>query len=128
MKKITKQIKNQELSTVDEVLSTLTPKQRKKFDTEQQEFVLSEMILSIMEQDKTSVRQLAKIAGISPTVIQAMRSGIKKDYSLTVFLKVLKGLGCKRLKIEHHGKYLNVPIQVKLKSTTATKRAKLLKK
>lgn len=116
--KINKKIKNeksiQELSTVEQTLAKLTLKQRKKFDIEMQDFALEEMLLAIMEQDKTSVRQLAKISGVSPTIIQSMRSGTKKDYSLTVFLKVLKGLGCKHFKIERNGRYLNIPIQVEL--------------
>jgi hypothetical protein len=106
-----------ELSTVDQTLASLTPKQRKKFDQEMEDFALEEMLLAIMEQDKTSVRQLAKISGVSPTIIQAMRSGAKKDYSLTVFLKVLKGLGCKHFKIERNGRYLNIPIQIELPKT-----------
>ncbi len=107
-----------ELSTVEQTLAKLTPKQRKKFDEEMQDFALEEMLLAIMEQDKTSVRQLAKISGVSPTIIQSMRSGTKKDYSLTVFLKVLKGLGCKHFKIERNGKYLNIPIQIEIPGTT----------
>lgn len=110
-------IKNKaKLSTVDQTLAALTPKQRKKFDEEYQDFALEEMLLSLMEQDKTSVKDLAKISGVSATIIQAMRSGSKKDYSLTVFLKVLKGLGCKRFKVEHNGKYLDIPIQIELPS------------
>lgn len=123
MKK-TNKVDNQPLSTVEETLAKLTPKQRKKFDEEYKEFALSEMLLSIMEQDKTSVRKLAKVAGVSPSIIQAMRSGTKKDYSLTIFLKVLKGLGCKRFKVEYHGKYLDLPIQVDLPEQP-TKRKKI---
>jgi len=103
------------MTTVERLMQSMTPKQRQKYEEEYKEFALSEMLLAIMEQDKTSVRQLAKIAGVSPTIIQAMRSGTQKDYSLTVFLKVLKGLGCKRFKVEYHGKYLDIPIQIELK-------------
>lgn len=125
IEKKVKKIKNDlQLSTVDQFLADLTPKQRKKFDQEYQEFALEEMLLSIMQQDKSSVRQLAKISDVSPTIIQAMRSGTKKDYSLTVFLKVLKGLGCKRFKIEHKGKYLNIPIQYEQSKTIKTTRLK----
>ena len=113
MKKTNKEPRNQkliqELSTVDQTLAKLTPKQKEKFDKEFQDFVLSELLLAIMEQDNLSVRQLAKLANVSPSVIQSMRSGEKKDYTLTVFLKVLKGLGCKKLKVEYKGKNINLP-------------------
>ena len=43
-----------------------------------------------MAKDNVSVRKLAKIAGVSPTIIQAMRSGTKKDFSMQSFFKILK--------------------------------------
>jgi hypothetical protein len=109
MKKINKHDTPQQLSTSDEFLQKLTPKQRKKFDTELREFALSELLLAIMEQDNLSIRRLAKLADVSPSIIQSMRSAEKKDYTLTVFLKVLKGLGCKKLKVEYKGKNINLP-------------------
>ena len=126
MKKLNK-LTSQELSTVDQVLTKLTPEERQKFDEEYQEFALSEMILSIMEQDKTSIKKLAEIAGVPPSVIQEMRSGVKKDYSLTAFLKILKGLGCTKLQVEYHGKYLDIPIQVNISEGQATRKISRLK-
>lgn len=102
---------NQPLSTVEETLSKLTPKQREKYDTEYQEFALSELLLAIMDHDIQSVRKLAKMAGVSPTIIQAMRSGEEKDYSLIVFFKVLQGLGYKNFTVTtQHGKNINIPL------------------
>ncbi len=112
VKKVKPEKKIKELSTVEKTLAKLTVQQQKEFNDRMQDFAITEMLLAIMEQDKTSVRKLAELSGVSPTVIQSMRSGTKKDYSLTVFLKVLKGLGCKHFKIERNGKYLNVPIQI----------------
>src|SRR5271170_7790550 len=89
-------------STSEEFVESLTPQQRKKFDEEYKDLLLSEMILAAMEEDHISVRGLAKLAGVSPTVIQSMRSGIKKDFNLGSFFKILKGLNCKVL-IERNG-------------------------
>ena len=66
-------------STVDKLLEAMTPAERKKFDEGYRSFALSEMILAAKEDDEVSVRKLAKIAGVSPTAVQAMRSGKKMD-------------------------------------------------
>lgn len=63
-----------------------------------------------MEQDEVSVRKLAKLAGVSPTVVQAMRSGTKKDFSMQSFFKILKGLGCKKLMVEYNGQFIPLNI------------------
>ena len=60
------------------------------------------VVLAAMEEDNISVRRLAKLVGVSPTVIQSMRSGIKKDFNMGSFFKILKGLGCTIL-IERNG-------------------------
>jgi hypothetical protein len=103
---MTKKIK----STVEELIESLTPEERKKYDEEYREFVLSELILAAMAKDNVSVRNLAKMAGVSPTIVQAMRSGSKKDFSMQSFFKVLKGLGSKRLMVELHGNY--IPLEI----------------
>ena len=79
--------------TIEEFVDSLSPEERKEYDKEYREFVLSELVLAAMEEDDISVRRLAKLAEVSPTVVQAMRSGIKKDFALKSFFKVLKGLG-----------------------------------
>ena len=56
-----------------------------------------------MAHDEISVRELAKLADVSPTVVQAMRSGAKKDFSMTSFIKILRGLGFKKLIAERNG-------------------------
>lgn len=90
-------------STCEEFVASLSPAAKRKFDAEYQELVISELILAIMEQDDISVRKLAKLAGVSPTVVQAMRSGSKNDFSMQSFLKILNGLGCEKLVVERHG-------------------------
>ena len=63
-----------------------------------------------MEQDEISVRKLAKLAGVSPTVVQAMRSGAKDDFSMQSFFKILHGLGCKKLMVEIKGQFIPLAI------------------
>lgn len=99
---MTKKIK----STADKFVESLTPKQKKGFFDEYRELLLSELLLAAMEQDEISVRKLAKLAGVSPTIVQAMRSGSKKDFSMKSFFKILKGLGCKRFMVELNGELI----------------------
>ncbi len=89
-------------STVDELIESLSPAEKKAYDAEYKDLLLSEMILAAMAEDNISVRRLAKLAGVSPTIIQSMRSGIKKDFNVGSLFRVLKGLGCKVL-IERNG-------------------------
>ena len=78
---MTKKIK----STVDKFVESMSPKEKKTFGEEYKELLLSEMILAAMEEDNVSVRRLAKLARVSPTIIQSMRSGIKKDFKKFLF-------------------------------------------
>ena|SRR3990167_1745637 len=101
-----KQIK----SSYDEHIDSLSPKRKKEFDEGLRNMALSELILALMEKDEISVRKLAKIAGISPTVVQSMRSDTSKDFTLQSFLKILNGLGCKKFIVEHNGQYIPLDI------------------
>lgn len=56
-------------STVEELIESLSPNERREFDEEYQEFLLSEIILATMEKDNVSVKKLAKMARLSPTII-----------------------------------------------------------
>ncbi|HBY05415.1 MAG: hypothetical protein UV38_C0003G0105 [candidate division TM6 bacterium GW2011_GWE2_42_60] len=90
-------------STCEEFVDVLSPKKKLEFDEEYKNLVVSELILAVMEQDDISVRKLAKLAGVSPTIVQAMRSGAQKDFSMQSFFKILKGLGFKNLIVERNG-------------------------
>lgn len=90
-------------STYDEFIKSLTQQQKKEFEKEYKDLLLSELLIAIMEEDEISVRKLAKAAGISPTVIQGLRSGSKKNITMNNFLKILKVLGCS-LVIERKGR------------------------
>jgi hypothetical protein len=99
-------------STVDQLINAMNPKEKNGFDQKLRSFALSELILALMEQDDISVRKLAKLANVSPTVVQAMRSGIEKDFSMQSFFKILKGLGCKKIIVEFNGQYLPLSMSV----------------
>jgi hypothetical protein len=86
---MTKKIK----STYDELMESMNPKEKKAYEAELKDFLLSELILAAMEQDAVSVRKLAKLAGVSPTIVQEMRSGSKTSFNTKSFFKVLKSLG-----------------------------------
>jgi hypothetical protein len=48
--------------------------EKKIFEKEYNDFLLSEFVLEKMEEENISVRTLEKKAGVSPTVIQKIRS------------------------------------------------------
>ena len=64
---------NRPASTFDRIMKD--PKRRRGFDKKYRSFLLSEIIHGLMEQEGTSVRELAREVGVSPTVIQDIRSG-----------------------------------------------------
>ena len=66
---------------------------RKKFETEYKDFLLSELITSLMGNDWKSVRRLAKEVGLSPTVIQKLRSGKQEDVKLSNFINISHACG-----------------------------------
>lgn len=81
------------LSSFDKLMAN--PKTKKMFEESYNELVLSELMLSIMEEDDISVRELAKIAGLSPTIVQELKSGKKDNLTLKSFNKIVSSLGYK---------------------------------
>ena len=69
------------------------PAFKEQFEAEYQEFALSEIVLQLMEDEHISVRRLAKIAGISPSVVQDIRSGSRRNVTLQNLCKIIKALG-----------------------------------
>lgn len=57
------------------------------------EFVLSELLLAVMEEDHLSVRKLAKEAQVSPSLIQDLRSGKKDNLTFKSFSHIVEALG-----------------------------------
>jgi DNA-binding Xre family transcriptional regulator len=85
-------------TTFDKFISS-NPKRKEKFDKEYNEFLLSEFVLEKMESEHISVRALAQKAGVSPTVIQKIRSKNAERINLRTFTNVLNTLGY-RINIE----------------------------
>ena len=75
------------------------PEQKEIYDKEYNDFLLSEFMLEKMAEEKISIRQLAKQADVSPTIIQKLRSKDAEKVSLTTFTSVLRCLGYK-IKLE----------------------------
>lgn len=69
------------------------PKQKKLLDKEYKELLISELIIAVMKKDELSVRRLAKDAGVSPTIIQELKSGKRSNITLNTFNRVLNALG-----------------------------------
>jgi DNA-binding Xre family transcriptional regulator len=84
-------MKTKPLSTFDRLMKN--PKRRKNFERDYRSFLLAELVTSLMEGDVTSVRVLAREIGVSPTVIQEIRSGKKKNITLRNFVRMMTALG-----------------------------------
>ena len=66
---------------------------KEHFDKDYKNFVLSELILALMENDGKSVRELAKEVGLSPTVIQNIKSGKQQDMKIKNFVSIAHACG-----------------------------------
>jgi DNA-binding Xre family transcriptional regulator len=84
-------MENETLPTYDQLMKD--PKRRRKFEEEYQQLVLVEILIPILEKSQIPVRALAKIAGVSPTIIQDIKSGKKEGISYPTFLSILEALG-----------------------------------
>lgn len=91
MKKSSKSVS---MSTYDEHIASLSPKELKDFENGYRELVLSELLIALMNEDNISVRKLAKEAGLSPSSIQGIRSGDKDNITMKNFFRILDALGC----------------------------------
>ena len=85
-------------TTFDKFINS-DPKEKEKFEKEYNEFLLSEFVLEKMESEHISVRTLAQKAGVSPTVIQKIRSKNAERINFRTFTDVLNSLGY-RISIE----------------------------
>lgn len=88
-----KKISKKNKTTHDEFIESLSSEELKAYKQTYKEFALSELILALMERDETSVRKLAKIAELSPAIVQEVRSGLKENYSMESFFRILVSLG-----------------------------------
>ncbi|RHX83207.1 helix-turn-helix domain-containing protein [Leptospira stimsonii] len=78
-------------STLERVLQD--PNKRKSFEKKYREFLLSELISELMEIEKVSVRKLATMTNLSPTVIQEIKSGKRENPTFDSLTKLIGALG-----------------------------------
>jgi DNA-binding Xre family transcriptional regulator len=78
-------------STFERVMSD--PKQKKAFEREYANFLLSELLLDAMAQQDISVRALSKASGISTSVIQNLRAMQPVNITLKTLNALLSTLG-----------------------------------
>ena len=78
-------------STYDQITSD--PKRKKRVEKQYQSLIISELIIAAMNKDTASVRELAKEAGVSPTIIQELKMGRRTNITLSTFNKVLNAIG-----------------------------------
>ena len=72
------------------------PDQKEIYDKEYNDFLLSEFMLEQMEAQNISVRELAKKADVSPTIIQKLRkSETAEKINYGTFMAVINSLGYK---------------------------------
>lgn len=64
------------------------------FEKGYNDFLISEFMIEKMEEEKISVRELAKKTKVSPTTIQNLRSGKADSVKLKTLTNVLQNLGC----------------------------------
>lgn len=69
------------------------PEIKAHFDKGYKDFVLSEIILALLENDTKSVRELAKEVGLSPTVIQNLKSGKQQDMKVKNLVGIAHACG-----------------------------------
>lgn len=67
--------------------------QRLLLDQEYRDLLVSELLIAAMQEDQLSVRRLASAAGVSPTIVQELRSGAKKNIRLDTLSKILDAVG-----------------------------------
>jgi DNA-binding Xre family transcriptional regulator len=78
-------------STYEKFISDI--KQKKLLEKEYKALLVSELLLAAMEEDQLSVRKLAEAAGVSPTIIQGLRSGKRTNITLETLSKILDVIG-----------------------------------
>ncbi|MBF0197766.1 MAG: hypothetical protein HQL32_08645 [Planctomycetes bacterium] len=91
--KTKKEVSKKSVSTYDKMMQD--PKRKKKFEEEYREFLLSEILIDLMNNEDISVRQLAKEAGLSTAIVQGIRSGARKNVTLNSVGNIMSALGWK---------------------------------
>ncbi|MFI5342639.1 MAG: helix-turn-helix domain-containing protein [Chlamydiales bacterium] len=82
-----------EYSSTYERLIHENPDFKKSLDKKYREFILSELLIALMQEDHISIRKLAEEAGVSPSLIQDLRSGKKDNLTFRNFSNIADALG-----------------------------------
>jgi len=64
------------------------------FEKEEALLEVSEFLAKQMAKQDISVRKLAALADVSPTVIQGIRSGTRKNIGYATLKSIMSALGC----------------------------------
>ena len=80
----------EQLSTFDKLMQD--PEWKAGFEKGYEKFLISEFLIEAMEENKISVRKLAEESGVSPTMIQNLRSGKSSNISLNTLTPILSVL------------------------------------
>jgi DNA-binding Xre family transcriptional regulator len=81
---------NKPKSTFERLMQN--PSWKAGFEKGYEKFLVSEFLIEAMDENKISVRKLAEKAGVSPTIIQNMRSGKSSNISLNTLAPILSAL------------------------------------
>lgn len=84
-------MKKKAKSTYDEFIKN--EKQRQLLDREYKDLLVSELLLAAMQEDQISVRKLAAAAGVSPTIVQNLKSGKKTNVTIDTLSRILDAIG-----------------------------------
>jgi len=82
---------SKKLSTFERMMKDASFK--KEFNKQYKEFLLSELVIALMENDSKSVRKLASECGLSSTVINKLRTGKQEDVKLSNFISISESCG-----------------------------------
>jgi hypothetical protein len=66
---------------------------RESFEKGYREFSLSEILMGLMKENHKTVRGLAHEVGLSPSIIQKVRSGEQQDLKISNFLTIAAACG-----------------------------------
>jgi hypothetical protein len=69
------------------------PEFRESFEKGYREFALSEVLIDLMKESHKTVRGLAHEVGLSPTIIQKVRSGEQQDLKISNFRTIAEACG-----------------------------------
>lgn len=116
---MSKKTKQESMTTYDELMQDSEFKEI--YDKAYHELVLSELLLAIMAEDKISIRNLAKQAGISPAIIQDIRSGKRDNLTLKTFANLMDVLGYNFI-LENRTKKKGMPRRIKMSSSIGSKK------